>query len=93
LSLVFAEAKRAHPDCYADVAISVPYPHNPRQRCDVKLNIAHGRVTPAGSATSPNTPFFWTTPTKMRFPMALFFCCHTPLVQGFAATLKGAKLP
>ena len=42
LSLVFSEAKRAHPDCYAGVAISVPYPNNPRQRCDVKL------ITPDG---------------------------------------------
>jgi hypothetical protein len=42
LALVFGEVRRAQPHIYIDLTTSVPYPNNPRQRCDVKLITREG---------------------------------------------------
>jgi hypothetical protein len=42
IALVFREIVRAHSHVYAELATSVPYPNNPRQRCDVRLVTSEG---------------------------------------------------
>jgi hypothetical protein len=36
--LIVREAERVHPDAYLSIAMSVPYPNAPRQRCDLKVS-------------------------------------------------------
>jgi hypothetical protein len=40
--LVFGQVRRTQPHIYIDLTMSVPYPNNPRQRCDVKLVTREG---------------------------------------------------
>ena len=42
LALVFEETRRTHPHIYIELTASVPYPNNPRQRCDVRLVTGEG---------------------------------------------------